>query len=86
MPRSDLTVAIGRSVGTGLALVLPVAALLVLRQFPPLTLDPAGTTGWLAPLALGAVALVAAAAVIPLLGALVISGRLSAGAAGLSAT
>ena len=86
MPRSDLTAAIARSVGTGLVLVLPVAALLVLRQFPPLTLDPAGTTGWLAPLALGVVALVSAAAVIPLLGALVISGRLSAGAAGLSAT
>ena len=86
MPRSDLTAAIARSAGTGLALVLPVAALVVLRPFPPLTLDPAGGTGWLAPLALGAVALCSAVSVIPLLGALVRTGRLSAGAAGLSAT
>src|SRR3970040_2246431 len=86
MPRSDLTAAIARSVGTGLALVLPVAALVVLRLFQPLTMDPGGGTGWLAPLALGAVALCSAVSVIPLLSALVMAGRLSAGAAGLSAT
>lgn len=86
MPRSDLTAAIARSVGTGLALVLPVAALMVLRLFPPLTLDPGGGTGWLAPLALGTVALCSAVSVIPLLSAVVMAGRLSAGAAGLSAT
>ena len=40
----------------------------------------------MAPLALGAVALVSAISVIPLLGTLVMTGRLSAGAAGLSAT
>ena len=86
MPRSDLTVATARAVGTGMALVLPVFALVVLRQFPPLTLDPGSGTGWLAPLALGAVALCSAVSVIPLLSALVMAGRLSAGAAGLSAT
>ena len=86
MPRSDLTAAIARSVGTGLALVLPVAALVVLRLFPPLTLDPGGGSGWLATLGLGAVALCSAVSVIPLLNALLRTGRLSAGAAGLSAT
>jgi len=86
MPRSDLTPAIARAVGTGLALVLPVAAVLVLRQFPPLALNYAAETAWLAPIALGAVALVSAVSVIPLLGMLVMTGRLSAGAAGLSAT
>jgi diguanylate cyclase (GGDEF)-like protein len=86
MPRSDLTAAIARSVGTGLALVLPVAALVVLRLFQPLTMDPGGGTGWLAPIALGTVALCSAISVIPLLSALVMAGRLSAGAAGLSAT
>jgi len=86
MPRSDLAAAIARSVGTGLALVLPVAALMVLRLFPPLTMNPGGGTGWLAPLALGTVALCSAVSVIPLLSALVMAGRLSAGAAGLSAT
>jgi diguanylate cyclase (GGDEF)-like protein len=81
-----LTAAIARSVGTGLALVFPVAALVVLRLFPPLTLDPGGGSGWLATLGLGAVALCSAVSVIPLLNALVRTGRLSAGAAGLSAT
>jgi diguanylate cyclase (GGDEF)-like protein len=86
MPRTDLTVATARTVGTGLALVLPVAALVVLRQFPPLTLAPDGADGWLVALALGLVALCSAVAVVPLLGMLVIAGRWSAGAAGLSAT
>ena len=86
MPRSDLTPAIARAVGTGLALVLPVAALVALRQFPPLSLNYGEQTAWMAPVALGAVALVSAISVIPLLGTLVITGRLSAGAAGLSAT
>ncbi|MEX0630614.1 MAG: GGDEF domain-containing protein [Chloroflexota bacterium] len=81
-----MTAAIARSVGTGLALVLPVAALVVLRLFPPLTLDPGGGSGWFATLGLGAVAVCSAASVIPLLSALVIAGRLSAGLAGLSAT
>ncbi|MEK6191472.1 MAG: GGDEF domain-containing protein [Chloroflexota bacterium] len=81
-----MTAAIARSVGTGLALVLPVAALVVLRLFPPLTLDPGGGSGWLATLGLGAVALCSAVSVIPLLNALLRTGRLSAGAAGLSAT
>ncbi len=86
MPRSDLTPAIARAVGTGLALVLPVAALVALRQFPPLSLNYGEQTAWMAPVALGAVALVSAISVIPLLGTLVMTGRLSAGAAGLSAT
>lgn len=86
MPRTDLTVATARTVGTGLALVLPVAALVVLRQFPPLTLTPGGPGGWLVPVALGLVAACAAVSVIPLLGMLVVAGRWSAGAAGLSAT
>jgi diguanylate cyclase (GGDEF)-like protein len=86
MPRSDLTVATARTVGTGLALVLPVAALVVLRQFPPLTLTPGGPNGWLMAGALGVVALSAAVSVIPLLGMLVVAGRWSAGAAALSAT
>jgi diguanylate cyclase (GGDEF)-like protein len=86
MPRSDLTVATARTVGTGLALVLPVAALVVLRQFSPLTLTPGGPDGWLVAGALGVVALSAAVSVIPLLGMLVVAGRWSAGAAALSAT
>ena len=86
MPRSDLTVATARTVGTGLALVLPIAALVVLRQFSPLTLAPGDGDTWLTSVALGLVALCAAISVIPLLGVLVIAGRWSAGAAGLSAT
>lgn len=86
MPRSDLTVATARTVGTGLALVLPVAAVVVLRQFPPLSVTPGGPVGWLVPVALGVVALCAAVSVIPLLRMLVVAGRWSAGAAALSAT
>ena len=86
MLRSDLTAAIARAVGTGLALALPVAAVAALRLFPPLEMNPADASGWLAPAALGLVALCSAISVIPLLGALVTTGRLSAGAAGLSAT
>lgn len=86
MPRSDLTVATARTVGTGLALVLPAAALVVLRQFPPLTVTPGGPEGWLVTGALGVVAASAAISVIPLLGMLVTAGRWSAGAAALSAT
>jgi diguanylate cyclase (GGDEF)-like protein len=86
MPQSDLTVATARAVGTGVALVLPVAALAVLRQFPPLTLDPGETTAWLGPIALALVSLCAAVSVVPLMGWLVTSGRLAAGAAGFSAT
>ncbi|MGH2489752.1 MAG: hypothetical protein ACRDFR_09085, partial [Candidatus Limnocylindria bacterium] len=82
MPRSDLTVATARTVGTGLALVLPVAALVVLRQFPPLTLTPGGQVGWLVPVALGLLAVSAAISVIPLLAMLVVAGRWSAGAVG----
>ncbi|HET9496917.1 MAG TPA: hypothetical protein VFP83_01130, partial [Candidatus Limnocylindria bacterium] len=81
-----MTAAIARAVGTGLALALPAAAIAALRLFPPLEMDPAGSSGWLAPLALGVIALISAISVIPLLGALVSTGRLSAGAAGLSAT
>jgi diguanylate cyclase (GGDEF)-like protein len=84
--RSDATAAIARAVGTGLALVLPAAAVAALRLFPPLTLDPDGGTGWLGPAALGLIALLSAVSVVPLMGGLVISGRLAAGAAGLSAT
>jgi diguanylate cyclase (GGDEF)-like protein len=87
MFRSDLTAATAaRAVGTGLALVLPAAAVAALRLFPPLELDPAGPTGWLAPAALGLVALCAAISVVPLLGMLVTTGRLAAGAAGLGGT
>ena len=80
MLRSDLTAAIARAVGTGLALALPVAAVAALRLFPPLEMNPADASGWLAPAALGLVALCSAISVIPLLGALVTTGRLSAGA------
>lgn len=86
MLRSDLTAAIARAVGTALALVLPVAVLAMLRLFPPLMLEPTEPSGWLAPVTLGIVALVSAICVVLLLGALVTTGRLAAGAAGLSAT
>ncbi|HEV7200035.1 MAG TPA: GGDEF domain-containing protein [Candidatus Limnocylindria bacterium] len=86
MLRSELTAAIARAVGTGLALALPAAAVAALRLFPPLTLDPAGETGWLGPAALGLVALCSAISVVPLMGGLVTSGRLATGSAGLSAT
>ncbi len=86
MLRSDVTAAIARAMGIGLALVLPVAAVAALRLFPPLEMDPADASGWLAPAALGLVAVCSAVSVVPLLGALVTTGRLSAGAAGLSAT
>ena len=86
MLRSDLTAAMARAVGTGLALALPAAAVAALRLFPPLTLDPNGSSGWLAPMTLGLVALVAAVSVVPLLGTLVTAGRLATGAAGLAAT
>jgi diguanylate cyclase (GGDEF)-like protein len=75
-----------RAVGTGLALALPATAVAALRLFPPLELDPNGSSGWLAPAALGLVAVVAAVSTVPLLGLLVTSGRVAAGAAGLSAT
>jgi diguanylate cyclase (GGDEF)-like protein len=86
MLRSDLTAATARAVGTGLALALPAAAMAALRLFPPMELDPNGSSGWLAPLTLGLVALVAAISVVPLLGTLVTAGRLATGAAGLAAT
>jgi diguanylate cyclase (GGDEF)-like protein len=86
MLRSEVTAAIARAVGTGLALALPAAAVAALRLFPPLELDPAGSSGWLGPAALGLIALLSAISVVPLLGALVTSGRLAAGADGLSAT
>lgn len=86
MLRSDLTAATARAVGTGLALVLPAAVVAALRLFPPLAMDPNGTTGWLAPAALGLIALCSAVSVVPLMGGLVTSGRLAAGTAGLSAT
>jgi diguanylate cyclase (GGDEF)-like protein len=80
-----MTAALSRAVGTGLALALPAAAVAALRLFPPLELDPDGASGWLAPAALGLVALCAAISVVPLLGMLVTTGRLAAGAAGLAA-
>jgi diguanylate cyclase (GGDEF)-like protein len=86
MLRSDLTAAIARAVGTALALVLPAAVVAMLRLFPPLMLEPTEPSGWLAPATLGIVALCAAVSVVLLLGALVTTGRLAAGAAGLSAT
>ncbi len=86
MLRSDLTAAIARAVGTGLALVLPAAVVAALRLFPPLPLEPDGATGWLAPATLGVIALFSAVSVVPLMGGLVTSGRLAAGAAGMSAT
>jgi diguanylate cyclase (GGDEF)-like protein len=86
MLRTDMTAAMARAVGTGLALALPAAAVAALRLFPPIVLDPGTASGWLAPAALGLVALLSAVSVVPLLGALVTSGRLAAGADGLSAT
>jgi diguanylate cyclase (GGDEF)-like protein len=86
MLRSEVTAAIARAVGTGLALALPAAVVAALRLFPPMSLDPAAASGWLAPAVLGLIALISAVSVIPLLGALVNTGRLSAGAEGLSAT
>ena len=86
MLRSDMTAAIARAVGTALALVLPAAVVAMLRLFPPLMLEPTEPSGWLAPVTLGIVALCAAVSVVLLLGALVTTGRLAAGAAGLSAT
>lgn len=86
MLRSDLTAAIARAAGTGLALALPVAVVAMLRAFPPLALEPDELSGWLAPATLGVIALFSAIAVVPLLGLLVATGRLAAGAAGLSAT
>jgi diguanylate cyclase (GGDEF)-like protein len=86
MLRSDMSAAIARAVGTGLALVLPVAVVAMLRLFPPLMLEPTEPSGWLAPATLGVIALSAGVCVVLLLGALVNTGRLAAGAAGLSAT
>ena len=86
MLRSDLTAAIARAVGTGLALVLPAAVVAMLRAFPPLALEPGEPSGWLAPVPLGVIALFSAIAVVPLLGMLVTTGRMAAGAAALSAT
>jgi diguanylate cyclase (GGDEF)-like protein len=86
MLRFDMTAAIARAVGTGLTLALPAAAVAALRLFPPVELDPADASGWLGPAALGLIALLSAVAVIPLLGTLVMTGRLAAGADGLSAT
>jgi diguanylate cyclase (GGDEF)-like protein len=81
-----MTAAMARAVGTGLTLALPAAAVAALRLFPPVELDPTGDSGWLGPAALGLIALLSAVAVIPLLGTLVMTGRLAAGADGLSAT
>jgi diguanylate cyclase (GGDEF)-like protein len=86
MLRTDVTSAIARAVGTGLALALPAAAVFALRLFPPMELDPDASSGWLGPAALGLVAVLSAVSVVPLLGSLVTSGRLAAGADGLSAT
>jgi diguanylate cyclase (GGDEF)-like protein len=86
MLRTDMTAAMARAVGTGLTLALPAAAVAALRLFPPVELDPTGDSGWLGPAALGLIALLSAVAVIPLLGTLVMTGRLAAGADGLSAT
>jgi diguanylate cyclase (GGDEF)-like protein len=86
MLRTDMTAAMARAVGTGLTLALPAAAVAALRLFPPVELDPAGDSGWLGPAVLGLIALLSAIAVIPLLGTLVTTGRLAAGADGLSAT
>jgi diguanylate cyclase (GGDEF)-like protein len=81
-----MTAAIARAVSTGLALALPAAAVAALRLFPPLELDPSASSGWLGPAVLGVIAVLAAVSVVPLLGTLVTSGRLAAGADGLSAT
>jgi len=86
MLRSEVTAAIARAVGIGLALVLPVAVVAMLRAFPPLALEPGEPSGWVAPATLGLIALFSAVAVVPLLGMLVATGRVAAGAAGLSAT
>jgi diguanylate cyclase (GGDEF)-like protein len=86
MLRSDVTEATARAVGAGLILALPAAVVAALRLFPPIELDPASPSGWLAPATLGLMAVISAVSVIPLLSALVNTGRLAAGADGLSAT
>ena len=81
-----MTAAIARAVGTGLALALPAAAIVVLGTFSPLTLDPGGNSGLWVPITLGVLAVVAALAVVPLLWSLVVRGSVTAGAAAMGLT
>lgn len=70
--------------GAGLMLALPLAALGILRQFPPLTLDPTASSGWIVPVGTAVLATVAAVCAIPALWWVIRSGRWAGATAGSS--
>ena len=77
MPRDheDLIAGMARVTSAGLMLALPIAALVILRQFPPLTLEPTAASGWLVPGGTALLAAVAALSAVPALWWVIRSGR-----------
>jgi diguanylate cyclase (GGDEF)-like protein len=84
MPRDpeDLISGVARIAGAGLMLALPLAALGILRQFPPLTLDPTASSGWIVPVGTAVLAAVAALSAIPALWWVIRSGRWAGASSG----